>query len=306
MCNVKRNIGEKIKSARLQQNLTREVVCNDESEITIRQLARIESGESLPTLPKLRFLAKKLNISISYLIDDNSLENPKEYSVLKNKIIKQTIYNNNNRIEIINSYFDQIYEKFYDILSEEEQLVIDIMHATVNILSFDNIQFASGILKEYFGQTLLKKELAEIDFLLIHLYFVYILEKDVLLEETKTILEVVNKLIDNSNFSNNYHAYLTIQVQISALCILGELNEYKLYKFLLDTIKIVSKENQEFQKLPIIQMMEAKYFLFHENNIEKAKEAYEKSAQTALLLGDDFLKDSILSEFNQDLIKLGY
>lgn len=147
MCNVKRNIGEKIKSARLQQNLTREVVCNDESEITIRQLARIESGESLPTLPKLRFLAKKLNISISYLIDDNSLENPKEYSVLKNKIIKQTIYNNNNRIEIINSYFDQIYEKFYDILSEEEQLVIDIMHATVNILSFDNIQFASGILK---------------------------------------------------------------------------------------------------------------------------------------------------------------
>lgn len=306
MCNVKRNIGEKIKSARLQQNLTREVVCNDESEITIRQLARIESGESLPTLPKLRFLAKKLNISISYLIDDNSLENPKEYSVLKNKIIKQTIYNNNNRIEIINSYFDQIYEKFYDILSEEEQLVIDIMHATVNILSFDNIQFASGILKEYFGQTLLKKELAEIDFLLIHLYFVYILKKDVLLEETKTILEVVNKLIDNSNFSNNYHAYLTIQVQISALCILGELNEYKLYKFLLDTIKIVSKENQEFQKLPIIQMMEAKYFLFHENNIEKAKEAYEKSAQTALLLGDDFLKDSILSEFNQDLIKLGY
>lgn len=305
MCNVKRNIGEKIKSARLQQNLTREVVCNDESEITIRQLARIESGESLPTLPKLRFLAKKLNISISYLIDDNSLENPKEYSVLKNKIIKQTIYNNNNRIEIINSYFDQIYEKFYDILSEEEQLVIDIMHATFNILSFDNIQFASGILKEYFGQTLLKKELAEIDFLLIHLYFVYILEKDVLLEETKTILEVVNKLIDNSNFSNNYHAYLTIQVQISALCILGELNEYKLYKFLLDTIKIVSKENQEFQKLPIIQMMEAKYFLFHENNIEKAKEAYEKSAQTALLLGDDFLKDSILSEFKQDLIKLG-
>ncbi|MCO7151336.1 helix-turn-helix domain-containing protein [Vagococcus lutrae] len=304
MSNVKRNIGEKIKSARLQQNLTREVVCNDESEITIRQLARIESGESLPTLPKLRFLAKKLNISISYLIDDNSLENPKEYSVLKNKIFKQTIYNN-NRIEIINSYFDQIYEKFYDILSEEEQLVIDIMHATVNILLSDNIQFASGILKEYFGQTLLKKELAEIDFLLIHLYFVYILEKDVLLEETKTILEVVNKLIDNSNFSNNYHAYLTIQVQISALCILGELNEYKLYKFLLDTIKIVSKENQEFQKLPIIQMMEAKYFLFHENNIEKAKEAYEKSAQTALLLGDDFLKDSILSEFKQDLIKLG-
>ncbi|UQF12592.1 helix-turn-helix domain-containing protein [Vagococcus lutrae] len=69
MCNVKRNIGEKIKSARLQQNLTREVVCNDESEITIRQLARIESGESLPTLPKLRFLAKKLNIYIYKLFD---------------------------------------------------------------------------------------------------------------------------------------------------------------------------------------------------------------------------------------------
>src|SRR5699024_12527055 len=86
--------------------------------------------------------------------------------------------------------------------------------------------------------------------------------------------------------------------------LLRSLNNYKSYKLLLNTINIVSKENQEFQKLPIIQMMEAKYLLFHEKNIGEAKKMYEKAAQTALLLGDDFLKDQILTECRKDLEKI--
>ena len=34
--------------------MTREVLCNDESELTVRQLVRIEKGESLPSLKKIR------------------------------------------------------------------------------------------------------------------------------------------------------------------------------------------------------------------------------------------------------------
>lgn len=279
-------------------------MCDDESEITTRQLARIESGESLPTLIKLRFLAKKLNVTINYLIDDSNIEISNEYLLLKKRIIKQTMYQNSERVNTINNYFDQIYGKYYDTLSEEEQLVIDVLNASVDILSFKDVNFEAGILQEYFEQILLKKEFLEIDFLLIHLYFIYILEKEIVHEEVDTINKIVIKLIENSSFSNSLNAYLTIQVQIPALHILSILNEYKLYKLLLNTVALVSRENQEFQKLPIIQMMEAKYLLLYEKNISEAKKMYEKASQTALLLGDEHLQKQVLFEFNQDLNKI--
>ena len=42
MQNQKHELGEKIRKLREEKNLTREVFCNDESELTIRQLARIK------------------------------------------------------------------------------------------------------------------------------------------------------------------------------------------------------------------------------------------------------------------------
>ena len=52
---MKEKLGMKVRVARESQKLTREMVCEDESNITIRQLARIETGKSLPTLTKLNF-----------------------------------------------------------------------------------------------------------------------------------------------------------------------------------------------------------------------------------------------------------
>lgn len=298
---IKKQIGNKIKHYRLQNNMTREMVCDDESEISIRQLARIESGESLPTLTRLSYLSAKLNVSLNHIIDESKIKPPEEYILLKHKIIKQTIYKDKHRIELVNHYFDQIYEKFYDDINEEEQLIIDVLHASHDILVFKNVDFEAGLLGEYFNQILIKKELAERDFHLIYLYIIYIIAKDIASKEKQMIQKVIEKLIDNSSFSNNLNAYLVILVQIPALYILLELGDYSSYRLLLQTVKIVAEENQEFQKLPIIQMMEGKYQLFYKKNVRKAKEIYERAAQTAELLGDCFLHDKILKELEQDL-----
>ncbi|HEW9243091.1 TPA: helix-turn-helix transcriptional regulator, partial [Streptococcus pneumoniae] len=48
-----REFGEKIKRLRLAKKISRSEFCGDESELSIRQLIRIENGESRPTLTKL-------------------------------------------------------------------------------------------------------------------------------------------------------------------------------------------------------------------------------------------------------------
>lgn len=298
---MKEKLGKKIRVARESQQLTREMVCEDESNITIRQLARIESGKSLPTLTKLHFLAHKLKVPLNTLIDDSYIELPTGYIRLKNKLMKQTIYKDSMRAEKVNLLFDQMYDEFYDNISEEEQLTMDILRATTDIVVFNNIQFESGLLTEYFPQMLLQKELRELDFLLIYLYFFYIFGKDKAYKNTNTTKQAINKLVKNSTYSNDSNVYLAIKVHIIALNFLLELKDYETYKQLLDISKTISEENQEFQKKPILQMMEAKYLLFHVSETEKAKEMYRVAAKTAMLLGDNIAHDQILLEMENDL-----
>lgn len=53
-------LGLKMKELRKKKQMTREALCGDESELSVRQLARIESGQSNPSLAKSLFIAKKI------------------------------------------------------------------------------------------------------------------------------------------------------------------------------------------------------------------------------------------------------
>ena len=77
MIDIKKEIGKKIKVARLNNGQTQADICDDESELTIRQLARIENGQAMPTVPKLMILSKKLGISIQSIVDLEKIEIPK-------------------------------------------------------------------------------------------------------------------------------------------------------------------------------------------------------------------------------------
>lgn len=57
---IKNSIGLRIKTERESQQMSREVLCLDGKELTVRQLIRIEKGESLPSLDKLSYIAKRL------------------------------------------------------------------------------------------------------------------------------------------------------------------------------------------------------------------------------------------------------
>ena len=87
--NIKLDLGKKIRILREEKSLTRESFCQDETELTVRQLARIECGESLPTLPKLTYISKQLAVPISLLINEDHMELPKRYLELKHILKNQ-------------------------------------------------------------------------------------------------------------------------------------------------------------------------------------------------------------------------
>ena len=65
-------IRKKIRELREQRKMTRELLCEDETRLTVRQLARIEAGDSIPSLLTLEFIAQQLRIEMYQIIKESS------------------------------------------------------------------------------------------------------------------------------------------------------------------------------------------------------------------------------------------
>ena len=130
---IKNSIGLRIKTERESQQMSREVLCLDGKELTVRQLIRIEKGESLPSLDKLSYIAKRLGKSMADLLDHDRIEIPDTYYEMKNRLIKFPTYGDKERVKQKLDLIEDVYDQFFDILPEEELLTLDILE---NILSF--------------------------------------------------------------------------------------------------------------------------------------------------------------------------
>lgn len=163
---IKSELGNKIRRLREEQGLSRGELCEGEEELTVRQLARIEAGESLPTLLKLEFIAERLSVSVSKLVDRKYVELPKRYLQLKSKILRFSVFKESNRIKKKEEYFTEIYEHYYDNLPEEEQLAVDVQQLTMDMHLTEKTDFGEGVLNEYF-ESIKRKETYSLNELLI-------------------------------------------------------------------------------------------------------------------------------------------
>lgn len=75
-------IGEKIRLARVSQQMTQSEVVGD--VITRNMLSAIESGKATPSLDTLLYLSGKLDLPIAYLLSDEDISTHKRNDLIKN------------------------------------------------------------------------------------------------------------------------------------------------------------------------------------------------------------------------------
>ncbi|MGZ7230661.1 helix-turn-helix domain-containing protein, partial [Streptococcus pyogenes] len=109
-----------------------ESMCGDETELSIRQLARIESGESKPTFTKITFIATGLGMSLYELMPDY-VDLPEDYLNLKYDILRTPTYGENKKIDWRDQILTEIYDNYYDELPEEEQLAVDTIQSFFDV-----------------------------------------------------------------------------------------------------------------------------------------------------------------------------
>lgn len=297
MGDIKVEVGKRIRSARLNKGFTQIDICDDESELTIRQLARIESGKAMVTLPKMIFLSRKLGIPIQDLVDIDKIEIPKRYLELKNKLIKSHTYGDEDRIRHHEMMFDEIYENFYDDLPEEEQLLVEVLQVRLDVFASRNPEFGIGFLEEYFHQILKKKHYSYNDLLIIELYFFCCA---VNLEDKEHFDELSKKVLSYIDYSDFERIYLLEKILLSILVQI----EPKNYLLYTKVFREIMETTNNFQHKPLIYAFEAKYYLQVKKDIQKTTESYDKSIMFAKMLNDSVLVKNLKKEKLEDLSNL--
>ena len=295
---IKIKIGKRIREERERQGLTREHVCDTEEELTVKQLMRIELGRSLPTIVKLQYISDKLGVSLNYLLGETKLDIPEEYYQAKYKLMKSPVYGDLERIKKKLQDIEELYEKYIDILPEDELLTIDIIERTLNFMTEGEENAIETIFEDYLNQVLKKEEYTLNDLLLIKYYTFQCQVGDY----DKEIVESFRCKLINQELQGEELVNVELLGALSTIAGIYVMHhDYRNMKTIVYKMHTVIDKTLQHAYKPAVLILEAKYYLYYENNIEKATELYNTATVLAEAFGDQVFIKNLKMEIQKDL-----
>ena len=289
--NIKDSIGLRIKTERERQQMSREVLCLDGAELTVRQLIRIEKGESLPSLDKLSYIAKRLGKNMTDLLDHDNITIPDEYYEMKNRLIKFPTYRNPERIKVKLALIEEVYEKFFELLPEEELLTLDILENILSFTSWEESPKVEEIYEDLFEQVKRKRKFSTNDLLVIDYYFFHLYGRK---QYDKKLFErIVKRVLNQEIWTDDVYNIVLFNdlMAIAALKIFH--NSFSDFLTVVDKALDVIEKSQFYSYKPSVFVLKAKYELLHKGNKKEAAENYDKAIMFASVLEDSVLEESI-------------
>ena len=297
------DLGEKVRLLREGKGLSRPVFCGDESELSVRQLVRIEKGEFRPTIKTLEYIADRLGIP-SYVLMPDYKELPKRYQELKYFLLHHPDYGDKELQEQKEEYFDEIFENFYDDLPRDEQMIVDCLQAIDEVRATDNEQYGIALLDESFEELWNQREFSFSDLLKIRLYFLCsylenIKKGQLSIREQQKLQLMFQKVCNNVENSSTDDLFLVRDVLFAGLGSCELLNDLELFKLAVEKLNWISEKTRDFQKQPIVLMVEWKYYI--QTDYDTAKQKYEEAKMMARMFSNEKLLVSLDNEWSEDL-----
>ena len=243
--NIKDSIGLRIKTERERQQMSR---------------------ESLPSLDRLSYIAKRLGKNMADLLDHDRIEIPDTYYEMKNRLIKYPSYGDKERVKQKLELIEEVYEKFFDILPEEE----------------------------LFEQVKKKKKISTNDLLIIDYYFYHLYGRKQY--DKKLFDRIVDRVLKQEIPTDDAYniALFNDLMAIAALKIFHK--SFSDFLVVVDKALAVIEKSQFHSYKPGVYILEAKYELLHKQNKKKAAENYDKAIMFASVLEDLVLEQKIREE----------
>jgi len=295
---IKIEIGKRIREERERQGLTREQVCDTEDELTVKQLMRIELGRSLPTIVKLQYISDQLNVSLNYLLGESQIELPKEYYQTKYKLMKSPVYGDPERIKKKLKDIEELYDNYIEILPEDELLAIDIIEKALDFMNRGKDSIVEDVFEDYLTQVL-KKETYSLNDLLLISYYAYRCQDS---SYDKGIIDEFRRKLIKQELQGEDLFNIELMGALTAIAGIYVMHhDYKDMKSVVDKLYEIMHSCMQHSYQPGITIFEAKYYLYYENDINKATELYNTATVLAEAFGDQVFIKNLKMEMKKDL-----
>ena len=296
-----KEFGQKIRNIREGKGITREELCGDETELSVRQLARIESGESKPTLTKITFIASGLGMSLYELMPDY-VDLPEEYLNLKYDVLRTPTYEENKKMDWRDKILTEIYDRFYDDLPEEEQLAVDTIQSFFDVHDTSEAIYGKEILKDYISQISHKEKYSINELLMSRLFLEHarFIDLETSPKEKFVFNHLLETLPNQVELINPKDLFILRDVLFVVVGVAGAKEEYEHISTVIQTIEYIMNRTQDYQKLPILKMICWKYELYVQQNMAEAIQLYEVAKLSAKMIGDSNLLERIEGEWKSD------
>lgn len=295
---IKIEIGKRIREERERLGLTREQVCDTEEELTVKQLMRIELGRSLPTIVKLQYISDKLSVSLNYLLGETKLDIPEDYYKAKYKLMKSPVYGDSERIKKKLKDIEELYDNYIDVLPEDELLAIDLIERTLNFMISEEESLIESVFEDYLVQALKKETYSLNDLLLISYYAFRCQDYDY----DKERIEKFRRKLINQELQGEELFNVELIGALSAIAGIYVMHhDYKEMKSVVDKMYVLIDKTLQQAYKPAVLVFEAKYYLFYENNRDKATELYNTATVLAEAFGDQVFIKNLKMEMEKDL-----
>lgn len=295
---IKIKIGKRIREEREHQGLTREQVCDTEEELTVKQLMRIELGRSLPTIVKLQYISDKLGVSLNYLLGETKLDIPEDYYKAKYKLMKSPVYGDPERIKKKLKDIEELYDNYIEFLPEEELLAIDLLEKSLDFMIREEDSIIEYVFEDYLTQAL-KKETYSLNDLLLISHYAYRCQDS---NYDKGIIDEFRRKLIKQELQGEELFNIELMGALTSIAGIYVMHhDYKDMKSVVDKLYEIMHSCMQHSYQPGIIVFEAKYYLFYENNRDKATELYNTATVLAEAFGDQVFIKNLKMEMEKDL-----
>ena len=296
---------QRLKELRMVRGLTQEEVCEDEAHLSVRQLTRLEAGKSQPTLATMEYLADRLQVGLAELTGktESAQELPAAYQKLKYNLIRTATYGDPELILQVENTLDQVFDNYYDDLPQGEQFIIDIIHSRMCIATSGDKSYGKSLF-EASVDDLKKKQIYDVnDIYLIKLYQTYFDVEDVVAEDFDIgLFNIFSKhLLDSVNFISSDYLFLLRDTLLMTSYIEIARKQTLYTETIIQTLNDIMDVTQDFQKEPLVKMLEWKYQLLKGAELEQAKPLFEEAILLAKLFKNNFLAMKLTEEWEADV-----
>ena len=295
---IKIEIGKRIREERERQGLTREQVCDTEDELTVKQLMRIELGRSLPTIVKLQYISDKLGVSLNYLLGETKLDIPEDYYQAKYKLMKSPVYGDPERIKKKLKDIEELCDNYIEFLPEEELLAIDLLEKSLDFMIREEDSIIEYVFEDYLTQAL-KKETYSLNDLLLISHYAYRCQDS---NYDKGIIDEFRRKLIKQELQGEELFNIELMGALTSIAGIYVMHhDYKDMKSVVDKLYEIMHSCMQHSYQPGIIVFEAKYYLFYENNRDKATELYNTATVLAEAFGDQVFIKNLKMEMEKDL-----